>query len=54
MGGEQQLSGGKGEDEKNRAEARQRRFWLTFKHGGLEQAFIGWQATQQAKVGLTL
>ena len=53
-GTEQQEGGGKGEGKgRGGRAAKQHPFWLTFKHGGLEQAFIGWQATQQAKVGLT-
>ncbi len=37
--------------ERGALDVRQRPFWLTFRKGELEQAFIGWHATHQAKVG---
>ncbi|CAL8462900.1 g2434 [Coccomyxa elongata] len=35
--------------ERGAPDVRQRPFWLTFRKGELEQAFIGWHATHQAK-----
>ena len=50
-GADQEEEKGKKRSGRGAVDVRQRPFWLTFRKGELEQAFIGWHATHQAKVG---